>query len=309
MQSPYSEVGNMLQSAEWGVDLTHRKLLIVADVDGTFIDANGRAPCTAGALAHHLQRIGERHRAECSLAFASSRTLPELVVLQRQFGLLGACIAEDGAVLAVDAGEVTHAGNLSVDRASWSVGRRRLAVWTLGECAARLRAELGDIIAPHELDPTDAVQMAHFGFRTRGAARRAITARRASILLDLHGRSELVPVREAAARAQAQLHSGGRWHTLTRRAGKGPAVNLLRRLSAEQQPCTVRIIGIGNEENDVSLLAYADTSFAIRNVRGGVHPHLAAVSGAQALHVAGTAGFIEMLERLTVMPIFDQEPE
>ncbi|HYW33381.1 MAG TPA: hypothetical protein VE869_17905 [Gemmatimonas sp.] len=281
-------------------------MLIVSDVDGTLIDGTGRAPCSSSLLQDGMQRIARAHGAACSVALASSRTLHELVVLQRALGLVGACIAEDGAILAVDESEVTGVWTESPNRSHIKVGRRSLVVWTLGDPADHLRTELGSVIAPHELDPSDTVHMAMLGFRSRGTVRRAINERRASVLLDLHGNDRLPAVREAASRAQAHLHSGGRWHTLTRGAGKGHATDALRRLLTAQRRATLRIVGIGNEENDATLLASADIAFAIRNAKGGIHPDLAAVPGAHTLGMIGTAGFVEMLDRLADMPIFDE---
>jgi hypothetical protein len=64
------------------------------------------------------------------------------------------------------------------------------------------------------------------------------------------------------------------------------------------------VIGIGNEENDATLLANADVGFAIRNPVGGVHPALSSVEGTVPLTAEGTAGFVEMLDRLVDMPLF-----
>lgn len=298
--------GESPHSSQNGVASRPRAVVIVSDVDGTLIDGRGRIPGTASVLHAGMQRIARLHGAVCSLALASSRTLHELVVLQRGLGLPGACIAEDGAILAVDEADVSGLPTSGVNRSRWRAGRRQLVVWTLGDPADRLRASLGKMIASHELDPTDLRRMAMLGFRSRGAVRRAITERRASVLLDLHGSDRLPQVRAAATRAHAHLHSGGRWHTLTRGAGKGVATKQLRQLVAARQRSTVRIIGIGNEENDVTLLASADVGFAIRNANGGVHPELSAVPGTHALHAEGTSGFVEMLDRLADMPIFQE---
>lgn len=73
----------------------HDSILIVTDIDGTLLDHNGRLPCSA-----HEWRCAVR---PYSVAFASSRTLDELMVLQRALGVVGPCIAEDSAVLALDA--------------------------------------------------------------------------------------------------------------------------------------------------------------------------------------------------------------
>lgn len=287
-----------------GMMVGPRILLIVADVDGTLLDGAGRLPFTAATLHEHLARLATAHGATCFLALASSRTLAELVVLQRALEAPGACIAEDGAVLAVDIAHVPDPAHTSL----WRAGRRVLRVWSLGESATRLREALPLVADLYALDPTDTDTMATLGFRSYGAVRRALVERRASVLLDLRGvdERELASARAAANAAHAHLHRGGRWHTLTRGAGKGTATDLLRRLMTDSERATVRIVGIGNEENDATLLASADVAFAIRNPIGGVHRALASVADVIPLTAEGTAGFAEMLDRLADMRLFEQ---
>ena len=180
------------------MSLTSRTLLVVSDVDGTIIDSEGRAPCTAAALNAQLERVARAHGARCSLVFASSRTLAELVVLQRGLGVRGPCIAEDGAILAIDLADAPHGVIPGSTSAEWHAGRRTFTVWNLGDSAATLRAELGDVISPYELDTDNSAAMAGFGFRSPGALRRALTQRGASILLDLRSVGRQREVRDAA---------------------------------------------------------------------------------------------------------------
>ncbi len=58
------------------------------------------------------------------------------------------------------------------------------------------------------------------------------------------------------------------------------------------------IAAIGNEENDVSLLAEADLGFVIRNPHRGPHPMLSALPGVVLLDAEGPGGWMEMLDRL-----------
>ena len=285
-----------------------RTVLIVADVDGTILDGHGRTPLAPAEFRARLRRIAVSQEATCTVALASSRTLAELVVLQRGLGMSGPCIAEDGAILAIDAEDVTAASLRGTEVSRWRAGRRLLHLWHLGESADALRAAFGALIAPYQLDTTDLAAMRALGFRSRASVRRALVERRASVLLDL-ARSDpaaFSAVREAAAGSRAHLHCGGRWHTLTRGAGKGAATSLLRRLLVADAAGSLRVVGIGNEENDATLLASADVGFAIRNPAGGVHPALASVDGAIPLTAEGTAGFVEMLDRLADMPLFEE---
>ncbi|MES2524779.1 MAG: hypothetical protein V4617_18930 [Gemmatimonadota bacterium] len=171
-------------------------------------------------------------------------------------------------------------------------GRRTLAMWNLGDSVHYLRVELSRAIARHQRDPSDTQATTSLGFRSPGSVRRALVARQASVLLDLRAVDEgsLIEVRNAVASSRAHLHRGGRWHTVTRGAGKGAATNVLRRLLASDAPGALAVVGIGNEENDATLLESADAGFAIRNPGDGVHPALAAVRGVSPLTSEGTSG-------------------
>jgi mannosyl-3-phosphoglycerate phosphatase len=231
------------------------------------------------------------------LSLASSRTVSELVVLQRALGIPGPIIAEDGSILAVD---TDHSTTKS----------RTLALRHLGATADDLRREYGHLVHRFELDPADHATMKQLGFRSRASVRRALTERRGSVLLDLSSLNsqDIVQLQTEIEAKRAHLHRGGRWFTLTRDAGKGAAASLLRQVyEASHHP--VRVVAIGNEENDASLLSAADFGFAINNPSTGIHPALQAVSGVIPLKTVGTAGFGEMLDRLVDMPFFKEKHE
>lgn len=293
-------------------------IVIVSDVDGTLLDANGKLPAPPAFLRGLLVNVGRAHASRVALALASSRTLAELLVLQRVLGIAGPCIAEDGGMIAMDE---FLAGS------SWSTnvllaGTRRLRYRRLGASHRELRTVMTTALSadeetsPRDLGLLDSRALASLGFRTSGNRRRAIQRREASVLFDVSAMTE--PKRallsRAASDAGATLHSGGRWHTLTRDAGKGGGVALMRTLLSDHDTresqgthshdksardahdCSV--VAIGNDENDASMLAVADQGFAIHNPGRGPHPALLAVRGTQTLSETGAAGFVEMLELL-----------
>lgn len=88
------------------------------------------------------------------------------------------------------------------------------------------------------------------------------------------------------------LSPGGRWATITADADKGSAA---RRLADRRQ--TSQWIAVGNDSNDLTLLAIASRAFVIRNA-GGHHPALAAIPGVSLLEQEGSSGWIEMAARL-----------
>ncbi|QJR36591.1 HAD hydrolase family protein [Gemmatimonas groenlandica] len=281
-----------------------RALLIATDIDGTLLDHDAQLPFRADVWRHEIQRLGSR-MAGCRVAFASSRTLDELLVLQRALGVQGPCIAEDGAVLARDADDTTdlHPALPPHDDVR-AYGRRTMRIWTRAQHASALRTAMQEMDAVQRADASqlDRKSLSALGFGTNGAIRRALYARHHSLLLDpsrLSGDERQIILTIAAARG-LQLRRGGRWLTLADTKGKGTALSLLRHFEIS---CGVSpiVVTIGNEENDVSLLEKADLAFVIRNPGRGPHPALTAIPHAVVLDTEGPGGWLEMLNRLQVL--------
>jgi mannosyl-3-phosphoglycerate phosphatase len=280
---------------------SHSALLIATDIDGTLLDGEARLPYGAPEWRRAIHTLGASV-ASCEVAFASSRTLDELMVLQRVLGMRGPCIAEDGAILALDE-TTTLPADAAIPRHDGErrYGRRRLRVWTQARSASVLRELMADVESVDRADASRFTRSAlhELGFHTPGAIRRALQARHHSLLLDptrLTG-DEIASARTLAAARGLQLRRGGRWLTLADGSGKGTALTLLRHLRIV---CGVSpiVIAVGNEENDVSLLQKADLAFVIRNPGRGPHPVLAAIPHAVVLDTEGARGWLEMLSRL-----------
>jgi len=278
-----------------------RALLIATDVDGTLLDHHAQLPFPARAWRREIGRLGARV-AGCRVAFASSRTLDELMVLQRALGVRGPCIAEDGALLALDHDALPNGqhGIPAHDREQ-AFGRRGMRIWQRGPSATHVRTIMRDIEAARRADASclDRDALSALGFRTTGAIRRALHARHHSLLLDPARISERETrtIRRAAAAHGLHVRRGGRWLTLADAAGKGAALDMVRHFD---DMCGVSpiFVAIGNEENDVSLLEKADLAFVIRNPGRGPHPALTAVAHSVVLDTEGPGGWMEMLTRL-----------
>ncbi len=113
-----------------------RALLIATDIDGTLLDHDAQLPFRADTWRRAIHALGAR-AAGCRVAFASSRTLDELMVLQRALGVQGPCIAEDGAVLARAAdGASDRDPALAPHDELRAYGRRTMCIWTRAQHAA-----------------------------------------------------------------------------------------------------------------------------------------------------------------------------
>lgn len=271
---------------------THATLLIVSDVDGTLLAHDGHFPLPIHEMRAFLQERLAARAAPTVLALASSRSLHELMLLQRLLGLTGPLIAEDGGVIAVE----RTSGSPSDESSTHVVDRFVIERIGLGTAALRDRLRALDGLSQSMLSDMHADTLAALGFRTPGVVRRAIYSREASVLLDLDhmnddSREQFVAT---AATVGVQVKRGGRWCTAVSGADKGRALIRLREVLASRYEREVFVVAIGNEENDVALLSHADLPLIIRNPERDWHPALAAVPGTVALQSVGTAGFLEM---------------
>lgn len=282
-----------------------RGLLIAADVDGTLLDARGKLPVSSGVLRQRLRDIEALRHTSVHLALASSRTLRELVVLQRALGVCAPIIAEDGAVIAVDAGSAfddeARAAVESPSRPFRFVraGSRTLRVTRIGCAASSLRTQYTPRLPPRAIDVALATRARQgaLGFHTFAAVRRALHAREASMLLDLSDvrADDRSTHRDTVNASGATLARGGRWHTLTQSAGKGPAIARLRDTFGSRGVLDVH--AIGNGENDESLLRAADSAYLVREP-GDAQRELRAIPGVIALRGGAGEGFVELLDLL-----------
>lgn len=242
------------------------RVALFSDVDGTLLDTRDRLALGADTVATWHPQI--------ELILASSRTLAELVRLQRRLGLTGPLVAENGAIVSFPAG---WRGTMS----------SRREVIALGAPAATL--------VP----------------RIHAAARRAgVRVMNQKQLLPDRGRSlrrsHSVCLRdwpgEDAGRFLAILQRegleasrSGTWITITSGPHKGTGARAVldraRRLGARFR----HTVAIGNAANDGPLLSAVRHRFAVRNPRRGHDPALLALAGVHPLSSSGARAWREAL--------------
>jgi mannosyl-3-phosphoglycerate phosphatase len=268
------------------VHMPSSPLVIVSDVDGTLLDHRGQWFTTPALLRHQVDALSRRAPSGVVVVLASSRTIDELVTLQRCLGLHGPCIGEDGAVVAidspVDARALEHAartrgGRAIVHRDEIIRGRRTLSILRIGAPSTTIRQRLRAWPSmTADLACASAQRLQSLGFVTARHQQRALRSRRASVLLD--------PVQwRANQRAAAggwpalndlDIERGGRWLTATIDAGKGPASEFLRAYLNATTLTACHLVGIGDGANDQSLLRTVDLAFAVPDGSGRIHPTL-----------------------------------
>ncbi|MCC6243457.1 MAG: HAD hydrolase family protein [Gemmatimonadaceae bacterium] len=275
-------------------------LVIVSDVDGTLLDCHGQWFTAPVLLRQQLRTLSQRMLGELIVVLASSRTIDELIALQRSLGIRGPCIGEDGAVVAIDAPidarALEYATRQRADRGIVHIeeitrGRRTLTLLRLGAPTSAIRQQLRAWPSmTADLAGASASRLESLGFRTRRHQQRALFARRGSVLLDpVQWRANQLVAGRVPLCDALDIVSGGRWLTATMGAGKGPASEFLRAYinGATSTPC--HVVGIGDGANDESLLRAVDLPFGVPDATGRIHPVLREIPRLVALHVDRTA--------------------
>ncbi|MEO6444228.1 MAG: HAD-IIB family hydrolase [Gemmatimonadaceae bacterium] len=265
------------------------RTLLFSDVDGTLLDADDRLGFTPDDLASLAPSV--------ELILNSSRTIPELCALQDRLAFRAPMVAENGALVAMDAADRAPEGGYF-----HRVMGRRLRVFALAKPALVVRAQVGRIAAAMGAAYDDQRDVL-----TRSATAHTPAARQA--LQRTHSVLFRARVGEDAATHAAFIRrlrdeelfvtSGGQWTAVVDGSNKGMAARWLVDALRTSRKETHRIAAIGDGENDEALLAYAECAFVVRNDDGSWHRALTGIPGAVPLKVHGIAGWLPTARQLS----------
>ncbi len=269
-----------------------RDVLLFSDIDGTLIDALGRPPRAWEAVRDVLD--------DALIVLCSSRTVPEVVAAQHRLGLHGPFIAENGAVLAfrkdwvaTPPGAVTHDGFPDFRTIRLGHGSVQLRSVLLGVASALLFSV--EVITEEEVQRVSL---------DADSAERLVLLRDAShrthsvLLRILAGPERTALLRHAMARAQLTISDGGRWHVAQHGSSKGMAARLMRTMLTPHLRPQAPSVGIGDSENDRSLLEATDIRWVLRQANGQVHPALASLDDVSIADTPGVDGWTDLLPHL-----------
>jgi mannosyl-3-phosphoglycerate phosphatase len=268
--------------------------IIFSDVDGTLLSESGRAPSNWGDIRASLSGA--------LIVLTSSRTVEELLAVQRFLGVRGPVLAENGAILVLaeewierhQAGPVVQLAGKAVRlvHLGTPVGEFRGVV----EAAAR---EHGVAIETER--EVFSAHLHHPSASRRTIARRAL-ARTHSLLLRMKGDEEARNGFLAAlGTARLTVSNSGRWYVVQANSSKGLGVRAFTNLALTVLGGSLQIVGVGDRENDVSLLTATTKRFVMRLANGEVDPTLAATAGATILTTPGVDGWTEIAADLQII--------
>jgi mannosyl-3-phosphoglycerate phosphatase len=243
------------------------RVVLFSDVDGSLLDGAGRYAMGPLALQPYLPAL--------QIVLASSRTVGELIPVQRDLGITGPVVAENGAVVACPAASADNliGEDAMYDGEAWIVVR-------LGVRADTLRQQLLEGVQRTGVPIVDQETVAPG------------LDRRCSVLFRPAPGSAAESLAPLVADLRAQgltVASGGSWQALTGNADKGTgAAALLQHFGGDPRPT---VAAVGDEDNDVPLLRAAGRGFVIRRPDGTWHPELAALPGVTRLGARGIWGW------------------
>ncbi|HQO09670.1 MAG TPA: HAD hydrolase family protein [Clostridiales bacterium] len=261
-----------------------KKTIIFSDIDGTFIDSSYNIVFSRT----FLKKTADKFR----IVFVSSRTAEEIIYLQNSTGLKGDFIAENGSVLGFFDPPV-HIKNSVISETL----KEHHLIFT-GKCAVELLSETESILKKlniktvilNKLEPDTA---AVFSDYDKASAIRSLS-RRATVLF----RSEIPTANSALAdefrRSGISLVFGGKWLSASTGFDKGEAVKYYIKTMNIDPEMTA---GVGNSDNDFSLLNAVSKKFIINN--DGYNEKLNTIENAVKLKQPGTKGWKEMISILS----------
>ncbi len=261
--------------------------IIYSDVDGTLLSDTGRAPSNWKAIRESL--------AGTMIVLTSSRTVEELLTVQRFLGLSGPVIAENGAILVLSDEWIDRfpGGSLA------QIDGQTVRLVHLGTPAAELREVVEAAAREHQVEfeterEVFTRDLHHPSESHRTIARQAL-ARTHSLLLRVKTEGE---ERErflsSLASSRLTITNSGRWHVVQACSNKGVGVRAFTNLAATVLPQPIEIVGVGDRENDVTLLTAASRRFVMRLPNGEVDPLLAVTAHATIVDTPGVDGWTEI---------------
>lgn len=233
------------------------KLLICTDLDGTLLDAETYSWRAAQPALQLLKFY------ECPIILVSSKTLAEMVPIQRDLGIVDPFIVENGGGIVFRPGTPVAAVLASQGRSSDVVGNGDLMMLPMGKKYQDLLVTLEEISSevgsplPGFGSMSDTEVSALTGLPLEEAARARVRhfdepfiALREAPGLDDH-------IEQAAVRRGMMAVKGGRFWHLMGHGGKGEATSMLiecyRYLYGQ-----IVVVGLGDSPNDFPFLEIVD---------------------------------------------------
>jgi mannosyl-3-phosphoglycerate phosphatase len=225
-----------------------KKILVFTDLDGTLLDHDTYSFDAAAEMLHHLK---EHH---IPLIIVTSKTRSEVRHLQQKLRIRDPYVVENGAGVIIpgeEADEMVPMGYVySAIREAFARYQAEIAMIGFGDMRPE---EIGAYTGLTVSEAADA--------KSRGFTEPFI----------LENDSDLERLRALADSDGLEVVRGGRfYHLITRGQDKAHAIDYLLQRFQERDACEYHTIALGDNYNDLTMLAAVDTPILIP-AKGGRH--------------------------------------
>ena len=257
--------------------------LVFSDLDGTLLDHN------TYSYEESLAGIGLLKEQGCPLVLVSSKTFEEMKVLHAALALDSPLIFENGSGIAFRSGE------------KWNIEIFGPGSEKLREYIQCIEDELGSSIELLSDMPVEKIvsltdlslDRAELSQKRRGTLPFILKNDTKTSTVDLE------KINQKMAQRNIAVTKGGRfYHLIPADSDKGSAVDKIKKIYQSKGLPEVMSVGIGDSENDVSMLKAVDRAFLVRKPDG-----TSINSGLRRITVTrhpGPAGFTEAVRSLFV---------
>jgi len=261
-----------------------KRTIIFSDIDGTFLDKNYKIVFDR----EFLNSITEEFR----IVFVSSRTADEIVHLLDLLGWKEDFIAENGAVLGFrDIPEKIKSDYRTEHFRDYFIVKTGIDTKEIIAIVENILTGLKiKAVIVNKLSPEQAGVLSGYDVES---AKRSLD-RKATVLIKIESENDMKDFEKGTEKTGLSMNFGGKWLSVGTGMNKGEAIEYYIKLMNINDEETA---GIGNSDNDLSLLNSVSKKFIIND--NGYNEKLTTIENTVRLKSAGVKGWTEMITILS----------
>ena len=249
------------------ITMPFNSLVIFTDLDGTLIQHADYSYNAAKPLLKKLQSLA------IPLILASSKTRAEIEVYRKRMDIKDPFIVENGGAVFVPRGYFRSMGHRAIIKDDYECLELGKPYTELVAIFNTLKKRLKlNMIGFHQMDVAKIMEMT--GLSVEEAARASQREYdEPFVIVGTDSLVHLATLKEMAKQQRCKILKGGRFYHLIGSSNKGRAVRILTQLYRESYGIT-KSLGLGDSENDLTLLANVDVPILVQKADGSYDPKI-----------------------------------